>query len=170
MTPLDLFTSVHALMRELTYGTAPTGGFVLNGGDTGLLASLDRLTPDDASMSSHGGATIAAHVAHVSYGLSLMNRWAGGEDPFPSADWNAAWQIGRVSQDEWDRLRAELRVEIDRWLVAVAALRELQHVELNGVLGSVIHLAYHVGAIRQIHAGARGPKDGAQADVGGSAV
>jgi hypothetical protein len=160
MTSADLFTGVQALMRELTYGTAPTGGFVLNGGDAGLLASLDRLGPEDASMSSHGGASIAAHVAHVSYGLSLMNRWAAGEDPFASADWNAAWQIGRVSHDEWDRLRAELRTQIDSWLVAVATPRELAPVELNGVIASVVHLAYHVGAIRQIHAGARGPKDG----------
>jgi hypothetical protein len=30
--------------------------------------------------------------------------------------------------------------------------------EVDGVIGSVVHLAYHVGAIRQIHAEARGPK------------
>ena len=156
----ELSTSLQALLRELTSGTAPTGGFVLNGGDAGLLASLDRLTADDASMSSHGGASIAAHVAHVSYGLSLMNRWAAGEDPFASADWNAAWQIGVVSNAEWDRLRTELRMQIDRWLAALAIPRDLRPVEMNGVIGSVVHLAYHVGAIRQIHAGARGPKDG----------
>ena len=32
--------------------------------------------------------------------------------------------------------------------------------ELNGVIGSVVHLGYHLGAIRQIHVGARGPRDG----------
>ena len=32
-----------------------------------------------------------------------------------------------------------------------------------GLVGSVVHLAYHVGAIRQIHAAARGPKDGDEA-------
>ncbi|MGV3516298.1 hypothetical protein [Luteitalea sp.] len=156
----ELFTSVQLLMRELTFGPAPTGAFVLNPGDVGLLASLDRLSADEASMSSHGGASIAAHVAHVSYGLSLMNRWAAGEQPFDSADWNAAWHVRGVSSEEWDRLRADLRRHIDTWLVAVAAPRALTPVELNGVVGSVVHLAYHVGAIRQIHAGARGPKDG----------
>lgn len=160
MTTPDLCVGLQALMRELTYGTAPSGGFVLNAGDAGLLASLGRLTADDASTASHAGATIAAHVAHVAYGLSLMNRWAAGEQPFAAADWNAAWQVGRVSEDEWDRLRAELRTQIDGWLVAVAAPRALQPVELNGVIGSVVHLAYHVGAIRQIHASARGPADG----------
>ena len=160
MTTSDLLTSLHDLMRELTYGTAPTGGFVLNPGDTGLLASLDRLTADAASMSSQDGASIAAHVAHVSYGLSLMNRWAAGENPFASADWNAAWQIREVSIDEWDRLRSDLRTQVDGWLAAVVAPRKLGTVELNGVAGSVVHLAYHVGAIRQIHAAARGPKNG----------
>jgi hypothetical protein len=159
MATSDLFTSLHVLLRELTYGTEPTGGFVLNAGDPGFLTSLGRLTEDDASMSSHGGATIAAHVAHVSYGLSLMNRWAAGENPFESADWSAAWQVGRVSEPEWERLRAELRAQIDNWLPALVTRRDLQPVELNGVVGSVVHLAYHVGAIRQIHAAARGPKD-----------
>ncbi len=160
MTTSELFASLHVLMHELTYGPASTGGFVLNGGDAGLLASLDRLSPDDASMSSQDGASVAAHVAHVSYGLSLMNRWAAGEDPFAAADWTAAWQVGRVSKEEWDRLRSELRRQIDNWLAAVVTPRDLETVELNGVVGSVVHLAYHVGAIRQIHAAARGPKDG----------
>lgn len=161
MTSSDLFTSLQALLREMAYGTAPTGGFVLNAGDAGLLASLDRLTADDASTSSQGGASIAAHVAHVSYGLSLLNRWAAGENPFESADWGAAWKIGVVSSDQWDRLRTQLRTQIDSWLPVLATPREMSPVELNGVVGSVAHLAYHVGAIRQIHASARGPKDGA---------
>jgi hypothetical protein len=160
MSTSELFTSLRDVMRELTYGTAPSGGVVLNRGDAGLLASLDRLTADDASMASQGGASIAAHVAHVSYGLSLMNRWAAGEDPFASADWNAAWQIGRVSQAEWDTLRSELRTQIDAWLEAIARPRDMEPVELNGVIGSVVHLAYHVGAIRQIHAALRGPREG----------
>jgi hypothetical protein len=160
MNTSELFTTVQMLMRELTFGPAATGAFVLNPGDVGLLASLDRLSADEASVSSHGGASIAAHVAHLSYGLSLMNRWAAGEQPFESADWNAAWQVRDVSEDEWHRLRAELRTHIETWLRVVVAPRALTPVELNGVVGSVVHLAYHVGAIRQIHAGARGPKDG----------
>ena len=160
MTTSELFTSLQGLLRELTHGTAPSGGFVLNAGDAGLLASLDRLTAADASMTSHGGASIAAHVAHLSYGLSLLNRWAAGENPFASADWNAAWRIGLVSEQEWGRLRGELRMQVDSWLAVLAAPRELEPIELNGVIGSVIHLGYHVGAIRQIHAVTRGPKEG----------
>jgi hypothetical protein len=161
MTTQDLFASVATLLRELTHGAAPTGGYVLNKGDAGLLASLERLSAVEASSAAHGGATIAAHVAHVSYGVSLMNRWRAGEDPFESADWSLAWKIGVVSDAEWSRLRDELRKEVDGQLSAFKTPRELTPIELNGVIAEVAHLAYHMGAIRQIEANARGPKHGA---------
>jgi hypothetical protein len=33
-------------------------------------------------------------------------------------------------------------------------------VELTGMIASIAHLAYHLGAIRQISKAVRGPKDG----------
>jgi hypothetical protein len=158
MTTTDLFTSVSTLLHELTRGAAATGGFVLNRGDAGLLASLEKVTAIEASASSQGGAPIAAHVAHVSYGLALMNQWAAGQNPFESADWSAAWRIGAVSEPEWTRLRDELRAEADRQIAALKTPRELLPIELNGVIAEVAHVAYHMGAIRQIQATARGPK------------
>jgi hypothetical protein len=158
MTNEDLFTGVAALLRELTHGAAPTSGYVLNRGDAGLLASLEKMTAEEASATSHGGATIAAHVAHLSYGLSLMNQWAAGQNPFESADWSAAWRIGAASPSEWTRLREELRAESERQLAALTTPRDLTPVELNGLIGEVAHVAYHMGAIRQIQAAARGPK------------
>lgn len=148
------------LFSELASGTPPHGGFVLNRGDAGLLASLDKLNATDASCSAAGGATIAAHAAHVSYGLSLMNRWATeGGNPFANARWQDAWTISTVDDARWKEIRNALRSEVERWEVALRQPREVMDVELSGMLGSVAHLAYHLGAIRQIHAGARGPKD-----------
>ena len=37
--------------------------------------------------------------------------------------------------------------------------REMQEMELNGIIGSIAHLAYHLGAIRQINQTLRGPVD-----------
>jgi hypothetical protein len=37
--------------------------------------------------------------------------------------------------------------------------RELKDAELNGAVASVAHLAYHLGAVRQINAQARGPRE-----------
>jgi hypothetical protein len=38
--------------------------------------------------------------------------------------------------------------------------REVSEVELAGMAGSIAHLAYHLGAIRQINKDARGPREG----------
>jgi hypothetical protein len=158
MTSDDLNRSLPRLFGELTYGAPPAGAFVLNRGDPGLLAALDALSSDEASSSHDDGATIAAHVEHLRYGLSLLNRWAAGENPFADADWARSWKIRKVSDHEWAQLRIGLRDEIDRWHAALQSPRKVTGAELDGVIGSIIHLGYHLGAIRQIHARARGPK------------
>ena len=38
--------------------------------------------------------------------------------------------------------------------------RQVTDIELSGMIGSVAHLAYHLGAMRQINRNARGPKEG----------
>jgi hypothetical protein len=150
------------LFSELVDGAKTGGGaFVLNSGDAGLLASLDKLSAVDASRSVHGGATIAAHAQHVRYGLSLMNRWASeGGDPFADAKWDEAWKTSVVDDSHWSEIRDGLRDEAHRWLRALGAPREVGAVELSGMIASVAHLAYHLGAMRQIAASARGPREG----------
>ena len=133
---------------------------MLNVGDRGLLRSLERLSAAEASAVTRTGSSIAAHVAHVTYGLSLMNRWSQGENPFATADWTASWRKTSVTDTEWEALRIQLRDEAARWLVVLRTPREVQDIELSGMLGSIAHLAYHMGAIRQINTKARGPAEG----------
>jgi hypothetical protein len=135
---------------------------MLNGGDAGLLGSLDKLTAQDASVGTSGGATVAAHVDHLRYGLSLMNRWKPGENPFAGADWGASWRKTAVSEKEWQELRTALRTEAHRWLESIGVPRDVSPIELNGIVGSIAHLAYHLGAIRQISRAARGPTEQGQ--------
>jgi hypothetical protein len=164
MTSDEVFRSVSSLLREIAHGASPAGAFVLNPGDPGLLAALDRLPAAPASRSVPGGATVAAHVAHVSYGLSLLGRWADGEEnPWQNADWSQAWRVSAVSDAEWAALRHELRQLVDRWLEVLGRPREISGVALDGVVASVVHLAYHLGAIRQIEPAARGPREGSPA-------
>jgi hypothetical protein len=148
------------LFSELVDGAAGEG-FVLNSGDAGLLRSLDRLSAADASRSVNGGATIAAHAKHVRYGLSLMNQWAtAGGNPFASARWDEAWKTSSVDDAAWAGIRSGLREEAHRWVDTLRSRREVSDVELTGMAASVAHLAYHLGAIRQIDKEARGPKEG----------
>ena len=150
------------LFSELVDGAAAGGGaFILNSGDAGLLRSLEGLQASEASRAVNDGATIAAHVQHLRYGLSLMNRWAAaGGNPFADAKWDEAWQISTVDATTWNEIRDGLRTEAHQWLRALRSPRDVAAAELSGMVGSVAHLAYHLGAIRQINKDARGPKEG----------
>jgi hypothetical protein len=153
--------SLVRLFSELVNGADRSGGFILNSGDVGLLQSLDKLSAADASRSVNDGATIAAHAQHLRYGLSLMNRWANeGGNPFADAKWDEAWQTSAVNEPEWKAIRDGLRQETTGWLQVLQAPREVAEVELSGIIGTIAHLAYHLGAIRQINKDARGPQEG----------
>lgn len=162
MNTSEIAPSLARLFRELTEGTTGlNGAFILNTGDVGLLRSLDALSADEASASANGGASIAAHAQHVRYGLSLMNRWAReGGNPFADATWDDAWELTRVDVDAWTEIRRGLQAEIKSWREALASPRDVHETELLGMIGSIGHLAYHLGAIRQVAARARGPKEG----------
>jgi hypothetical protein len=147
------------LFGELMHGVSGKGGFMLNHRDRGLLRSLEKVSAAEASAPTRTGSSTAAHVAHVAYGLSLMNRWSQGENPFRDADWGAAWRQTTVNESEWEALRIQLRDQGAKWLVVLRTPREVQDVELSGMIGSIAHLAYHVGAIRQITSNARGPAE-----------
>src|SRR5690349_872881 len=129
----QITNTLQTLYAELIDGAPLSGAYILNKGDAGLLASLDKISSADASKSSAGGASIAAHVDHLRYGLSLMNRWAAGEkNPWQGADWTVSWRTTRVTDDEWKRLRAELRKETTKWMEDRKSTRlNSSHVEIS---------------------------------------
>lgn len=157
----ELTKTLTRLFSELTEGTHPKGGFILNTGDIGLLGSLDKLSARDASQSANGGATIAAHAQHLRYGLSLMNDWGtNGGNPFADAKWDEAWKMSAVNDAQWQEIRNGLRDEIANWKHVLSTPREAADLELMGIVGSVAHIAYHLGAIRQVNKESRGPREG----------
>ena len=153
----ELSNTLATLFSELVNGAPKDGAYILNAGDEGLLRSLDKLSAQAASALTPTGSSIAAHADHLRYGLSLMNRWSAGENPFGTADWSTSWKKTTVSEEEWRTRREELRSETARWLDALGTPRDVQPIELNGIVGSIAHLGYHLGAIRQIDQATRGP-------------
>jgi hypothetical protein len=148
------------IFRELVHGSPDSSArtFVLNQGDQGLLGSLDRLSASAASATHAGGPSIAAHVDHLRYGLSLLNRWADGlSPPWPEMDWTISWRKTVVSDTDWRTLREGLRREVTRWAEALSTPRDVSDVEAGWIAGSVAHMAYHLGSIRQIDRATRGP-------------
>src|SRR5689334_2395260 len=109
------------ILSELIDGAPVDGAYILNPGDPGLLNALDKLSYEDASRTpASEAAPIAAHVDHVRYGLSLLNRWSQGEKPFDAADWTASWERRSVSEKEWKDLRQDLRMQSYAWRDALA--------------------------------------------------
>jgi len=158
----EIAAALTTLFAELVTGARPSGdAFVLNSGDIGLLRSLDKLSATDASRSTNGGATIAAHAQHLAFGLSLMNRWAvEGGDPCADPKWDEAWKTSVVNDSQWVAIRVNLRDEAHQWLEHLSADREVTTLELSGMIGTMGHVAYHLGAIRQIDKSIRGPTEG----------
>jgi hypothetical protein len=149
--------ALSGLATELIQGTPESPGYVLNRGDAGLLDSLDRLTSSAASATHQGGASIAAHARHIAYALSLLNRWAAGDDSWRDADWAAAWKETSVDDGQWAELRRQLRRECVEWQKNLRLPRDVDDVELRGLIASNAHIAYHFGGIRQIDRATRGP-------------
>jgi hypothetical protein len=150
-------SALDSLLRELLDGPPGDAAFVLNPGDRGLLASLDALSADAASAQPGGRSSVAAHVDHLRYGFELMNRWARGENPWADTNYAASWKRQRVSDEQWRTLRTALAHEARAWRKAAAERQDWDDVTLTGALASAVHLAYHVGAIRQIERAASGP-------------
>jgi hypothetical protein len=144
--------ALSTLLVEIFDGPPGKEAYVLNPGDRGLLRELEALDAAAASTRATAGkTTIAAHADHVLFGLSLLNRWAGGEaNPWADADWDASWKRTMVDEQQWQALRGKLREACATWKRAVEARNNWDDVAAAGGLASVAHTAYHLGAIRQL--------------------
>ena len=116
---------------------------------SGVLGTLAKLTAAQASASPGAGRkSAAAHAAHLRFALELATKRMRGEDP--PADWDASWEPGVVDDAGWRKLQDEIRA-------ASAALRRSiedgeawDAMTFKGIISTVAHTAYHLGAIRQL--------------------
>ena len=67
---------------------------------------------------------------------------------------------GTADDVEWQAIRSDLEREVRSWSEALGSPRDVPPVALTGMVSSIVHLAYHLGAIRQIGKSARGPREG----------
>lgn len=120
--------------------------FTDNRPDAGLLGTLSGLGAPDASRPV-AGTSIAAHLAHVVFGMDVVRDWIRG-DRSPR-DWSESWRVRSVDDRTWTDLLNELWRAYADLRRAIAERGTSDPVALGGAIGGIAHVAYHLGAIRQ---------------------
>ena len=117
-----------------------------------LLQTLDQLTAEQASRTPPVGRhSVAAHAGHLSFALEASISWA--HDSGEKFDWESSWARQTVDDAEWRELRSELQARIEDWIEYVEDQNEFKDDDHSrGLLGSIAHAAYHLGAVRQLAA------------------
>ena len=117
---------------------------------TSLFETLATIDAEEASRPvSATCASIAAQVEHVRFYLEVLERYLRGE-AVGKVDWQASWQLTRVTPDEWEALKGRLR---DAYASVTAVIKSFEtwdgENDIGGALAIVVHTAYHLGEIRQ---------------------
>lgn len=140
-------TATRQLIAALREGfDGPRGSGYFLDSDAGLLRTLGDLSAEEASR-ERGGNSIAAHAAHILFGLEVFAAFVSGDRA--KRDWNESWRVSTVDDESWRKLQAELGRGFETMRDAIETHAAKSEEALGGSLASIAHLAYHLGAIRQ---------------------
>ena len=146
---VDADVVVKALRAMLNEAFAEVKGSFLDK-NTSILETLDGPSASEVSKPiSAQGTSIAAHVNHLNFYLDEVLYAA--EHGQRDIDWDASWQVERVSDEEWANLKSRTRRTYEQISQLMESLTpELITLHLGGAISVIAHAAYHLGAIRQI--------------------
>lgn len=143
-----MLDQVLELLRETFEGALPGQGTQYLDHDSGVRATLAAITAEQASRRVDGRPSIAAHARHMNFHLRVTGEWILGDHS--RRDWRASFEPQTVTHEEWQGIQRDLeasRAQLERVLRSLAPE---QFVEEAGGMGAIAHLAYHLGAIRQL--------------------
>ncbi len=137
--------SVIKLLRETFLGVEKGGTqYIDSGKNSGLFSLINNLSAEEVSKNING-TTIAAHVDHTRYHISLINESIKGNNP--EQDWDKSWKIKNVNEDEWEQIKEKLVDEFN--LLIENTNDEVNNNQLE-FMSSLAHSAYHFGALKQM--------------------
>jgi hypothetical protein len=151
MSTPDINIPAAELLFELIDGPADPKltWIVSNEANAGVLGTLDKFTAEQASRApALGRKTPAAHAAHLLFSLELATQRLRGANP--DADWDGSWEPSTVGPDDWARIRAQIREASATLRQAIERGTEWEPLAFKGILATVGHVAYHLGALRQL--------------------
>lgn len=143
------------VLREILEGGEPgKGTSVIDGtkadgsGNSGLLATLDRLDATQASRPTALGLSAAAHAAHAAYYFEVALRWAKGDRS--KSDWPGSFEPRAVDDAQWRATRIRLRTGYEAFVAFARSHGEWSEDDAGSLAGALAHSAYHLGAVRQV--------------------
>ena len=115
-----------------------------------MIATLKGVDAAQASQNVHG-TSIAGQARHTALHMEVIVRWErdGDRGPF---DWKGSFHPAQVGEQEWAELQVRVRRASEE-LLAFARTQLDQPVTgdtTGGLAGGVAHVAYHLGAVRQM--------------------
>lgn len=119
--------------------------------DTSLFETLATITAAKASIPVGSKcASLAAQVKHVSFYMDVLEKYMIGQSP-GKVDWGEIWRtVEKVSPEEWDAYRQELKTTYERILTMLRGVSTWNNQDtIGGAMAITVHTAYHLGEIRQ---------------------
>ncbi|MFC5601036.1 hypothetical protein [Deinococcus cellulosilyticus] len=135
------------IIRETFEGGLPGQGTQYLDHNSGIYPTMDSLTAQQASYSWNGIPSIASHIRHMKFHLNVVVEWMQGQQH--KRDWLASFKPYEVTEEEWQQLKTDFEETRRAFFEQVSKLSEEEVLEDMGH-GTVAHLAYHLGAIRQL--------------------
>ncbi|MCW5943348.1 MAG: hypothetical protein KIS66_14040 [Fimbriimonadaceae bacterium] len=119
-------------------------------GKEGIFDALDSLTAEAASRKpSERCASIAAHAYHIRFALQAARAEILGEEL--SGDWESSWLKQSVTPTEWALLIGDIRAAYAFLIGQMEANSDWSNPDMViGALAQLPHMAFHLGAIRQL--------------------
>ena len=137
-----------AILKETVEGPGEGGSFFLDK-NTGLLQTLETLSLERVFVSAaHGHPSIAAHFKHTSFHLHAISAWPRGDHS--RRDWPSSFVLPGHDAATWAALLEELKFEYQDFQSVIREFATDSDEALGGAIGGIVHVAYHLGAIRQL--------------------
>jgi hypothetical protein len=154
---IEVIPTLIAQLREtMDGGQAPDKPTWIVDGNVGagVLGVIDTLSVEQAFRApALGRRSAAEHVAHLLFSLKLFYVRMQGEDP--RANWKTSFDLPDRSPAGWEQLKRDLR---KMWADVMKVVNEQAKTPIHdwppiyvvGLVATIGHNAYHLGAIRQI--------------------
>lgn len=143
----DFTTALSILFKETFEGMPTAEEQVYLAHDTGIFATLGKLTAEQASTEVNG-VTIAAHSEHARFYIELLDNYLSRD--MRVVDFKQSWRITSVSENDWDDLRENMS-KFYRKTTETLEKNDVWGLDtITVAMGIVAHTAYHLGAIRQM--------------------